>query len=69
MIFPVDTDMELYMESHTELYAESMDMEYIGAEPWLDNSTAAWLDADICEALIKPDAEPWPIVCLYRSFD
>jgi len=40
-IFPIDIDAELYTESRTELYMESADMEYIGAEPWLDNSTAA----------------------------
>ena len=41
------------MESYTESYAESTDTEHIGAEPWLDNSTAAWLDAYVYEALIK----------------
>ena len=53
MIFPIDIVTELYTESYTELYTKSMDMEHIGAEPWLDNSTAAWLDAYICEALIE----------------
>jgi len=52
-IFPADTDTELYTESHTESYMESTDMGHTGTEPWLDNSTVAWLDADICEALIE----------------
>jgi len=52
-VFPIDADMDLYTESYMELYAESTDMEHIGAEPWLDNSTAAWLDAYVCKALIK----------------
>ena len=29
------------MESYTGLYTESIDMEYIGIEPQLDNSTEA----------------------------
>ena len=32
-VFPIDADMDLYTESHTELYAESTDTEHIGAEP------------------------------------
>jgi hypothetical protein len=37
----MDIDTELYLRAYTELYIEFTDMEYIGAEPWLDNSTEA----------------------------
>ena len=33
--------MESYMEFYTESYTESTDREHTGAEPRLDNSTAA----------------------------
>jgi len=32
-VFPIDADMDLYIESYTELYAESMDIEHIDVEP------------------------------------
>jgi hypothetical protein len=35
-------------------------MEHMGAEPWLDDSTEAWLNTY--------DAKPWPTACLHGSF-